>query len=83
MSSTTKAIQVDARPEPLTLDPRSTAVIVVDMQNDFAAAGGMFDMIGGRLLYTASDWERLAQTATATLWGGRLHYSRSNVCSSV
>ena len=46
MSSTTKAIQVDARPEPLTLDPRSTAVIVVDMQNDFAAAGGMFDRAG-------------------------------------
>ena len=46
MSSTTKAIQVDARPEPLTLDPRSAAVIVVDMQNDFAAAGGMFDRAG-------------------------------------
>jgi ureidoacrylate peracid hydrolase len=44
--STTANLQVDARPEPLTLDPRSTAVIVVDMQNDFAAPGGMFDRAG-------------------------------------
>lgn len=35
-------VTVDARPEPLAIDPRATGVIVVDMQNDFGAEGGMF-----------------------------------------
>ena len=37
---------VDARPHPLTIDPRATAIIVVDMQNDFGAEGGMFARAG-------------------------------------
>jgi ureidoacrylate peracid hydrolase len=37
---------VEARPEPITIEPAETAVIVVDMQNDFGAAGGMFDRAG-------------------------------------
>ncbi|MDQ4100224.1 MAG: cysteine hydrolase [Chloroflexota bacterium] len=37
---------VDARPNPLTIDPRATAIIVVDMQNDFGAEGGMFVRAG-------------------------------------
>ena len=32
-----------ARPEPIRVDVSHTAVLVVDMQNDFAAKGGMFD----------------------------------------
>ena len=32
-----------ARPAPVDLDPSRTAVMVVDMQNDFGTAGGMFD----------------------------------------
>lgn len=39
-------IEVPARPEPLKIDPAKTAVIVVDMQNDFAAPGGMFARAG-------------------------------------
>jgi ureidoacrylate peracid hydrolase len=35
-------VTIDARPERLTIDPRETAVIAVDMQNDFGAEGGMF-----------------------------------------
>jgi ureidoacrylate peracid hydrolase len=35
-------VVVDAKPERLALDPRAAAVIVVDMQNDFGAEGGMF-----------------------------------------
>jgi hypothetical protein len=34
---------VEAKPEPIAIDPARTAVIVVDMENDFAAKGGMFD----------------------------------------
>lgn len=39
-------IKVDARPESIDLDPSQAAVIVVDMQNDFGAHGGMFDRAG-------------------------------------
>ncbi len=39
-------VTIDARPHPLTIDPRQTAVIVVDMQNDFGAEGGMFARAG-------------------------------------
>jgi ureidoacrylate peracid hydrolase len=41
-----QSISVEARPAPLTLDPSTTAVIVVDMQNDFASKGGMLDRAG-------------------------------------
>src|ERR1700760_90119 len=37
---------IDAQPEALTIDPPRPAVIVVDMQNDFGAKGGMFDRAG-------------------------------------
>jgi ureidoacrylate peracid hydrolase len=40
------AVTVDARPDSLAIHPQTTAVIVVDMQNDFAAPGGMFDSAG-------------------------------------
>jgi ureidoacrylate peracid hydrolase len=39
-------VTLDAKPEPLTIDPARSAVIVVDMENDFAAKGGMFDRAG-------------------------------------
>jgi ureidoacrylate peracid hydrolase len=39
-------VTVPARPEPLGIDPSKTAVLVVDMQNDFGATGGMFDRAG-------------------------------------
>jgi ureidoacrylate peracid hydrolase len=39
-------VTIDAKPEPMTIDAARTAVIVVDMQNDFGAEGGMFDRAG-------------------------------------
>jgi ureidoacrylate peracid hydrolase len=39
-------VRLDARPEPIALDPARTAVLVVDMQNDFGAKGGVFDRAG-------------------------------------
>jgi ureidoacrylate peracid hydrolase len=39
-------ITVEARPEPVSVDPERTAVLVVDMQNDFGAVGGMFHRAG-------------------------------------
>lgn len=37
---------IEAKPEPITMDTAQTAVIVVDMQNDFCSRGGMFDRVG-------------------------------------
>jgi ureidoacrylate peracid hydrolase len=39
-------IILEAQPQPLALDLATTAVVVVDMQNDFASPGGMFDQAG-------------------------------------
>lgn len=45
-NAATEPVSVPARPAPFSLDPARTAVIVVDMQNDFVAPGGMFDAAG-------------------------------------
>ena len=37
---------LEARPGPVQLSTAKTAVIVVDMQNDFGSKGGMFDLAG-------------------------------------
>lgn len=39
-------VTVAARPEALVLDLASTAVLVIDMQNDFGSPGGMFALAG-------------------------------------
>ncbi len=41
---------IEAKPEPITVNSAETAVIVVDMQNDFCSKGGMFDRAGINLL---------------------------------
>ena len=45
MRSPTQVV-VDAKPEALAIVPAQSAVIVVDMQNDFGSEGGMFAMAG-------------------------------------
>lgn len=37
---------LDAQPAPFSFDPTTSAVLVVDMQNDFGARGGMLDRLG-------------------------------------
>lgn len=39
-------VKLEAEPEPLEIDLRRTAVMVVDMQNAFIKEGGMFDLWG-------------------------------------
>ena len=39
-------VWIDARPDSFRITPATTAVIVVDMQNDFGADGGMFQRAG-------------------------------------
>jgi ureidoacrylate peracid hydrolase len=41
-----RTITLDAKPRPIEIDTSKTAVIVVDMQNDFGSKGGMFDRAG-------------------------------------
>ncbi len=40
------AFALAAQPEPIAIDAARTAVLVVDMQNDFGSTGGMFDRAG-------------------------------------
>ena len=42
MAAMKTLVTIEAQPEPLTIDLARTAVVVIDMQNDFGAEGGMF-----------------------------------------
>ncbi len=46
MGTTGQNVTIDAKPSPIAIDLSRTAVLVIDMQNDFGAAGGMFDRAG-------------------------------------
>ena len=41
-----RVIRLDAKPESIAIDTARTAVIVVDMQNDFGSKGGLLDRLG-------------------------------------
>ena len=41
-----KGAKIEAEPEPITIDLKRTAVMVIDMQNAFVSKGGMFDLWG-------------------------------------
>jgi ureidoacrylate peracid hydrolase len=55
-------ITLNAKPGPISIDPAKTAVIVVDMQNDFGSKGGMFDRAG---IDISGIQAAVAPTATA------------------
>jgi ureidoacrylate peracid hydrolase len=72
-----RLIHLDVKREAITLDPAMTAVIVVDMQNDFGSKGGMFDRAGNTSLafrrpsvLRSRSWPRPAR------WGSRSSTSR-------
>jgi hypothetical protein len=44
---TSHMVVVEAEPTPISIETRRTAVLVIDMQNDFGAQGGMFDRSAG------------------------------------
>src|SRR5213595_3139579 len=46
MASMNTLVTIEAKPGPTTIDLARTAVVVVDMQNDFGAEGGMFHRAG-------------------------------------
>src|SRR4051794_29699306 len=41
-----QSVTLPARPEPITLKPSETAVVVVDMQNAYSTEGGYVDLAG-------------------------------------
>lgn len=45
-SGSGRMLTLDAKPTSITADTARTAIIVVDMQNDFSTKGGMFDRAG-------------------------------------
>ncbi|HMJ10359.1 MAG TPA: isochorismatase family cysteine hydrolase [Polyangiaceae bacterium] len=42
----TGPVLIDAQPEPLSIDPRRTALVVIDMQRDFLEPGGFGETLG-------------------------------------
>ena len=44
--TTGHVVRVEAQPTSISLELGRTAVLVIDMQNDFRAQGGMFDRTG-------------------------------------
>jgi ureidoacrylate peracid hydrolase len=45
-SDNSDVVILDAKPAPISIETSKTAVLVVDMQNDFGSKGGMFDRAG-------------------------------------
>src|SRR5438045_9343553 len=64
-AATTDAVTVDAKPEPIAINPKNTAVIVVDMENDFVSKGGMFDRAGADISGAQKAIAPTAQVLTA------------------
>ncbi|MEX0801569.1 MAG: cysteine hydrolase [Dehalococcoidia bacterium] len=52
-------ITIEAKPEAVAIEPQRTAVLVIDMQNDFGSPGGMFERAG-------IDISAIAAAAAAT-----------------
>lgn len=50
-------VTLKAEPEPLEIDLKRTAVLVIDMQNTFVSKGGGFDMAGKDMAYIARTIE--------------------------
>lgn len=58
-------MRVEARPSPLLLNPRETAVIVVDMQQGFFGLGGAWDRAGVDVAGAQAILHPLARTLAA------------------
>jgi hypothetical protein len=60
---------IEAAPDPITLNRAQTAVIVVDMQNDFCSQGGMFHWAGVDISSVQKTIGRHAQGAVDSAQG--------------
>jgi ureidoacrylate peracid hydrolase len=64
------SVVLPARPEALRLDTCKTALIVVDMQNAYASAGGYLDVAGFDISGAAPAVEKIAMAAAAARRAG-------------
>ncbi|HVR90760.1 MAG TPA: pyrimidine utilization protein B [Novosphingobium sp.] len=60
-----QSVALPARPEPIRVDPASTAVVVIDMQNAYASPGGYVDLAGFDVAGAADVVGRIAQVLDA------------------
>jgi len=65
-----RPVCVEAKPEPAAFDPAQTAVIVVDMQNDFGSEGGMMARAGIDLSGVRATIEPTARVLAAARQAG-------------
>lgn len=65
-------VVLPASPEPIALDPAMSALIVVDMQNAYASAGGYLDLAGFDVSATGPVIERIARAVAAARAAGIL-----------
>jgi ureidoacrylate peracid hydrolase len=63
-------VTLPARPEPILIDPATTAVIVIDMQNAYASTGGYVDLAGFDISGAAGVIGRVAQVLTTARQAG-------------
>jgi ureidoacrylate peracid hydrolase len=64
------AVTLPARPESLPIDPRETALIVVDMQNAYASPGGYLDLAGFDIAGAAAVIDKIALLVDAARAAG-------------
>jgi ureidoacrylate peracid hydrolase len=64
------AVTLPARPENLPINPRETALIVVDMQNAYASPGGYLDLAGFDIEGSAAVIDRIALAVQAARKAG-------------
>ncbi|MBL6455216.1 isochorismatase family protein [Belnapia sp. T6] len=60
-----RTIELAARPEPITVVAKETALIVVDMQNAYCSPGGYIDLVGFDISGAPPVIEETARLATA------------------
>jgi ureidoacrylate peracid hydrolase len=61
---------LDAEPEPITVDPTQSALVVVDMQNFDSAPGGEFDLLGVDTTHGRKVVEPIRRVLTAARAAG-------------
>jgi ureidoacrylate peracid hydrolase len=70
VGETSGTIALPARPEPIMVDPTTTAVVVVDMQNAYASPGGYVDLAGFDISGSAGVIGRIGQVLEAARGAG-------------
>ncbi len=77
----TQALTLAAQPAPFTFEPATSAVLVVDMQNDFGAEGGMLDRLGIYIHMIQSAIDPIANVlAAARQTGIKIVYLKMGFC---